>query len=500
MISQVVRVLRLAKFLRALQKNKLIKSVFDTVVLSAPQVINIVVVLFIAMTIFAVLGVSSFGSVSYGSRLGPQANFFNFPMAMMTLFQIMFGDEWMFLMDDCSIEPPFCTEAFPDPHDPTKLLSYGDCGSAFAPVYFICYILLCTCTMLNLFVGMVINNFSFCSNKDAQSELKEEHLKKFREMWVDDFDKAGTAFVPVACLYQFIWRCPFPLGYHEEEESSPFRFLKARNELLRIIAQEESRLNAFAGAVREAGNGRDGPIMRMVDKLRFKEMSLIKEAQDAFTMAQEARLEWEGKGDLVLEMRKAKEVYLQNMTSENAKVSDDRGVIGDLKAMKVWEWDPQPEMDEKVYGRKVGRLSRIAKFGLEAVLEMEEQAKAAGEFEEMSESEPDGEDLDYHSSWSGSGSGSRSGSFSRSGSGSRSGSEAGGDDAKKSIAVTSQNFGTRHEPVHVSGSSMGQKGKGGKPKVKAKKVVKEDMVKKVGTQWCFPATEPSTLNPKLPRV
>lgn len=151
--------------------------------------------------------------------------------------------------------------------------------------------------MLNLFVGMVINNFSFCSNKDAQSELKEEHLKvgscsrnpsaldhepctmnpqplfsnpnrtasapnstsrpqtptpqpnpldlntaspvseptqpstpkpptqnqMFREMWVEKFDGQGTAFVPVSSLYQFLWMCPFPLGYHDEEQSSPFR-------------------------------------------------------------------------------------------------------------------------------------------------------------------------------------------------------------------------------------------------------------------------------------
>ncbi len=71
---------------------------------------------------------------------------------MLTLFQILFGDDWDVLMDDCEVKPPFCTKRFFDEVTGMEM-SYGDCGSAFAPAYFISFIVICQFTMINLFVG-----------------------------------------------------------------------------------------------------------------------------------------------------------------------------------------------------------------------------------------------------------------------------------------------------------------------------------------------------------
>lgn len=48
------------------------------------------------------------------------------------------------------MQPPYCTKRFVVDG---KELSYGDCGSSFAPVYFLAFIVCCNFTMINLFVG-----------------------------------------------------------------------------------------------------------------------------------------------------------------------------------------------------------------------------------------------------------------------------------------------------------------------------------------------------------
>jgi hypothetical protein len=111
-ISQVVRSFRLARFSRALFRNKLIEAMFDTVLLSVKQVLPVILVLTLGMSIFAVIGVSFFGTVKMGSRLGPTVHFERFGAAFLSLTQILFGDEWHQLMEDCALQPPYCTQNF----------------------------------------------------------------------------------------------------------------------------------------------------------------------------------------------------------------------------------------------------------------------------------------------------------------------------------------------------------------------------------------------------
>ena len=69
-LSQVTRILRLFKFLRALAKDKTIANVFETVMVSMGQVVNIVIVLIVLLLMLSVLAVQMFGTVRFGQRLG----------------------------------------------------------------------------------------------------------------------------------------------------------------------------------------------------------------------------------------------------------------------------------------------------------------------------------------------------------------------------------------------------------------------------------------------
>jgi hypothetical protein len=184
-------VLRLVRFIRQMTSNKLIKATVEAAVLSVPQVANIFVILFLALSIFAIIVVSTYGTTKSGFRLSPTASFATFPNAMLTLYQMMFGDEWMEIMDDCRVQYPECTPVFPG-H------TYGDCGSSFAPLYFVLFFLVCKFTTVNLFVGMVINNFLYCTNRDNLGGCTEGDLEFLREIWTERFDRKGTAFLPLS--------------------------------------------------------------------------------------------------------------------------------------------------------------------------------------------------------------------------------------------------------------------------------------------------------------
>ena len=69
-LSQVTRILRLFKFLRALAKDKTIANVFETVLVSMGQVTNILIVLIILIVMLGVLAVQVLGTVRPGQRLG----------------------------------------------------------------------------------------------------------------------------------------------------------------------------------------------------------------------------------------------------------------------------------------------------------------------------------------------------------------------------------------------------------------------------------------------
>mmetsp|Transcript_3992 Transcript_3992/g.6478 ORF Transcript_3992/g.6478 Transcript_3992/m.6478 type:complete len:107 (-) Transcript_3992:245-565(-) len=60
-MSQGVRILRLFKFLNALAKDKTIANVFETVLVSMGQVVNIVIILVVLLVMLSVLAVQLFG-------------------------------------------------------------------------------------------------------------------------------------------------------------------------------------------------------------------------------------------------------------------------------------------------------------------------------------------------------------------------------------------------------------------------------------------------------
>ena len=89
-------------------------------------------------------GVLLFGQVVWQEDLNAHANFTTFWHALLLLFRVATGDNWAALLRDCMVQPPAC--------DPDA----GNCGKAWAPVYFLSFYLSGAMIALNLLTTVIL--------------------------------------------------------------------------------------------------------------------------------------------------------------------------------------------------------------------------------------------------------------------------------------------------------------------------------------------------------
>jgi hypothetical protein len=237
-MSQAVRILRLSKFLQALSKNPTIAAVFETVAISMPQVVNIVIVMCVVLLIMAALAVQLFGLVRPGQTVGLKANFKNFQNSLHTCFQLMFGEDLWAITDDCVIEQPLCTPSIPDPNNPREDLIPTDCGAGgISHIFFVVYQVLIQYVMLNLFVGMIMNNFAFITTRDGNGVVSEENFVDLAYTWAVKFDPNITTMIRLEQVLPYFHAIGAPLGHFGDKENNG-RFLCVRQELKRKLLEE----------------------------------------------------------------------------------------------------------------------------------------------------------------------------------------------------------------------------------------------------------------------
>ena len=285
-MSQGVRILRLFKFGRALSQDRTISNVFETITVSIAQVANIFVVLVVLIMMFSVLSVQLFGSVKYGIRHGSQVKFTDFPNALRSIFQIMFGDEWHQIQDDCMITEPSCTPDIYDPDDPKVLLFASDCGGLMsASIFFPSLLILGNYVVLNLFVGMIMNNFAYINCKDSNGVLEPQDFVHLSEVWVSKFDHAATGVIKLEDVYALMQEIGQPLGVFGTEENVG-RYLCVREELKqKLKGQEENPTRKGGRFYNWIKDEHEGVYAMALEKWRTHQDS-VRDAQQACMHAQ----------------------------------------------------------------------------------------------------------------------------------------------------------------------------------------------------------------------
>jgi len=208
-LIRVLRVLRVSRILRLIGKYEGIQALISTITFSLYSLFNVFSLLLLIFFIFSILGVFMFSGVSEGDEINEFMNFHNFGMAMLLLMRVATGEDWNKIMYDCMKTPPNCI--------PNKT-----CGTAWAPFYFISFILICSDVMLNLFILVILQQFDkyYLPKDNVMAKFKRD-LQNFKDTWKDfTMERYSCIKIKESMLVPFFQKLREPLGlpYMKDEE------------------------------------------------------------------------------------------------------------------------------------------------------------------------------------------------------------------------------------------------------------------------------------------
>eukprot|EP00760_Papus_ankaliazontas_P035339 PhM_4_TR7750/c0_g1_i1/m.105600/K04833/SCN1A; voltage-gated sodium channel type I alpha len=201
-VLRLFRVLRIGRMMRLVRSSKDIRVLLETLWYSLPSLGNVGGFLLLLFFVYACIGVSLFAKVKRGNWVTHNANFESFPLAMLLLLRMSTGEDWNGIMHECMVEPPNCSS------------EEDNCGSPAAPFYFVTFVLMASLVMINLFIAIILDNFS-STMKLEESALKMTDLSKFVHAW-SLFDPDATMLMPTYRIPKLLAVLGPPLGIKQE--------------------------------------------------------------------------------------------------------------------------------------------------------------------------------------------------------------------------------------------------------------------------------------------
>ncbi|KAM8779913.1 voltage-dependent T-type calcium channel subunit alpha-1H isoform 1-T1 [Rhynchonycteris naso] len=188
-ILRVLRLLRTLRPLRVISRAPGLKLVVETLISSLRPIGNIVLICCAFFIIFGILGVQLFKGKFYycegadtrniSTRAECRAahyrwvrrkyNFDNLGQALMSLFVLSSKDGWVNIMYDGLDAVGIDQQPVPN-HNPWMLL------------YFISFLLIVSFFVLNMFVGVVVENFHKCRQHQEAEEARRREEKRLRRL------------------------------------------------------------------------------------------------------------------------------------------------------------------------------------------------------------------------------------------------------------------------------------------------------------------------------
>uniref|UniRef100_A0A9J7XQS8 Calcium channel, voltage-dependent, L type, alpha 1S subunit, a n=1 Tax=Cyprinus carpio carpio TaxID=630221 RepID=A0A9J7XQS8_CYPCA len=172
-ILRCIRLLRLFKVTRYWTSlNNLVASLLNSV----RSIASLLLLLFLFIVIFALLGMQVFGGkFNFPDENVRRSNFDNFPQALITVFQILTGEGWNYVMYDGIL-------AHGGPAMPGILVS----------IYFIILFICGNYILLNVFLAIAVDNLaeaeSLTSAQKEKANLTHEFLYVNVQLKVDEFE------------------------------------------------------------------------------------------------------------------------------------------------------------------------------------------------------------------------------------------------------------------------------------------------------------------------
>ena len=250
----LLRAFRVLRVIKIIPKAKGLRMMILTLYWCIPSLINVGSVFFLVMFIYAIIGMNLFGMVKLQQNYNSDANFQTFPSAMMLLFRMTMGENWNNVMIDCMIQEQCILVTGPTPLQlnasaigagtgnytvwpGTYLDSIADAlvlsqipsdqqqiscspSPAITAIYFETYMLLVTYLLLQLVIGIIIENIEHFVAIDSM-QITQDHIQAFVTSW-EHLDNEGTGFIHANKVTALLSAIPTPMGV-KDMDRAPLR-------------------------------------------------------------------------------------------------------------------------------------------------------------------------------------------------------------------------------------------------------------------------------------
>ncbi|KAF8962909.1 high-affinity cell membrane calcium channel [Flammula alnicola] len=172
---------------KLVQRTNSLNMLFKTAVSSLPAIFSLLGLWLVLFIFFAILFLEVFGLTKWGGAETPTTNYSTLGSAMVMLAFQSTGEGWNQYMHDYDLTYPRCTSS------PTD----SDCGStAWAFALFIAWNLLSMYIFVNMFTGVVVENFSyvFQASGSGSKSISREQMRAFKKVWAE-FSNQKTGYL-----------------------------------------------------------------------------------------------------------------------------------------------------------------------------------------------------------------------------------------------------------------------------------------------------------------
>ncbi|KAG8959952.1 calcium channel protein [Tulasnella sp. 419] len=185
---------------KLVQKNNGLNQLFKTSVASLPAIMKLLLLWITLFLFFSIAFVEVFGLTRWGSAENHNQNYNSITNALVMLVFMSVGEGWNQYMHDYARTYPMCTNSSLADVD-------SDCGSTgWAFFLFISWNLLSMYIFLNMFTGVVVENFSYVFQlHGSQNSLNRDEMRAFKKTWAA-FDVNGAGYLEKSQFVKFFSR------------------------------------------------------------------------------------------------------------------------------------------------------------------------------------------------------------------------------------------------------------------------------------------------------
>ncbi|KAF9005006.1 Ion transport protein-domain-containing protein [Cyathus striatus] len=175
---------------KLIQRTNSLNMLFKTAVASLPVILSLLGLWLILFMFFGILFLEVFGLTKWGGAETRNQNYYSLGSSLVMLTFQSTGEGWNQYMHDFDLTYPRCTNS------PTDEAG-SDCGSTgWAFSLFIAWNLLSMYIFVNMFTGVVVENFSYvfqASGSGAKS-ISREQMRAFKKVWAE-FSNQKTGYL-----------------------------------------------------------------------------------------------------------------------------------------------------------------------------------------------------------------------------------------------------------------------------------------------------------------